>query len=408
MDTSPKTVRKNDGFFFGGTRHETVPRALLLDRRLSPLERNAWQVFRRYLDQEGMASVPTYEQLRDYLSSMPGARASTETVSRVITILRLTRWLTLLERRRNTETGRVVGNLYILHDDPLTPFEAIQIDAAYLELVCNALEHASKAVRIVGKWVLDEITADPMMKGRLLPTRLQRIMRRLSQEAAQGQTYPQAGRLKSEGRQKPPTSDLSPPTSASEAGEKPAPDVALRNPKPDSTSTVFSISTVRTDVMDDSDPRAGAREALQLPELFRRLKDSQQEAVLALLAPLDATLQQNVLDEWAARLTAGGHVIRNPAGYLCGIINKAIKGEFTAWAAGHEAAHPSASPPPSQPPPEKEPYQRASPETVQACMEQVRMFARNAGAVPRMAGLRPRDEGQDIIQPLKRKCHDWQ
>jgi hypothetical protein len=123
---------------------------------------------------------------------------------------------------------------------------------------------------------------------------------------------------------------------------------------------------------------------LQLPELFRRLKDSQQETVLALLTPLDATLQQNVLDEWAARCLSGNN-IRNPAGYLCGIINKAVKGEFTAWAAGHEPAHPAANLPPAQPLPEKEPYQRASPETVQACMEQLRMFARNAGAAPRMA-----------------------
>jgi hypothetical protein len=36
-----------------------------------------------------------------------------------------------------------------------------------------------------------------------------------------------------------------------------------------------------------------------------------------------------VLDEWAAR---GKHGIRNPAGYLFGIIQRAIRGEFNAWA----------------------------------------------------------------------------
>jgi hypothetical protein len=36
----------SDGFLYSGNRHESVPRALFLDRRLTPLERNAWQVFR--------------------------------------------------------------------------------------------------------------------------------------------------------------------------------------------------------------------------------------------------------------------------------------------------------------------------------------------------------------------------
>jgi len=388
MGNSPQTVYKNDGFFFGGNRHETVPRGLLKDKRLTPLERNAWQVFRLYLDQEGMASVPTYEQLRDYLSSMPGARASTETVSRVITVLRLTRWLTLLERRRNTETGRIAGNLYVLHDEPLTPFEAIQLDAAYLELVCNALEHTSKAIRLVGQKVLTEIEDDPMMQGRLLPSRLQHIMQRLAKEAAQGETYPQESKAReSEGRQQAPASDSSPPasewsqpTSESEAGRKPAPDVALRNPKADSTSTVFSISTVRTEKVNGSDPHAQAREALLFPDLFGRLKGSQQQAVFTMLAPLDVALRQAVLDEWAARCKAGK--VNNPAGYLCGIIHKAVKGEFTAWAASDETA-------PAQPacaassPPAKEPFKRADPAFVQACMEQFREFARNADAARR-------------------------
>ena len=43
-DTTPQ-----DGFLFSGNRHESVPRALFLDRRLTPLERNAWQVFRLLL-----------------------------------------------------------------------------------------------------------------------------------------------------------------------------------------------------------------------------------------------------------------------------------------------------------------------------------------------------------------------
>jgi hypothetical protein len=41
----------------------SVPRALFLDRRLTPLERNAWQVFRLQLNDDGVTAFPTYDQL---------------------------------------------------------------------------------------------------------------------------------------------------------------------------------------------------------------------------------------------------------------------------------------------------------------------------------------------------------
>ena len=92
----------SDGFLYSGNRHESVPRALFLDRRLTPLERNAWQVLRLQLQSDGVTAFPTYDQLRPYLASMPcAAQASHETVARALTLLRLTRWLSLVRRRRD-------------------------------------------------------------------------------------------------------------------------------------------------------------------------------------------------------------------------------------------------------------------------------------------------------------------
>ena len=125
---TPTPATSGDAFLFSGNRHETVPRRLFLDRRLTPLERNAWQVFRLMLNDDGMTAFPTYEQLRPWLASMPCAgQASHETVARALTLLRLTRWLSLVRRRRDPKTGRILGNLYVLHDEPLTPFEDIRI-----------------------------------------------------------------------------------------------------------------------------------------------------------------------------------------------------------------------------------------------------------------------------------------
>ncbi|MBM2648158.1 STY4528 family pathogenicity island replication protein, partial [Pseudomonas aeruginosa] len=232
---SPATpAASGDAFLFSGNRHETVPRRLFLDRRLTPLERNAWQVFRLMLNDDGVTAFPTYEQLRPWLASMPCAgQASHETVARALTLLRLTRWLSLVRRRRDAKTGRILGNLYVLHDEPLTPFEAMQLDPDYLQLVSQALGHSAKAVQIVGLHILKEIGEDPMLAGRTLPSRLQVLAERFaSQSVGAHKSYPQedATHESEEG----PTSLLrnpDDPTSESEAGSKPAPDASLRNPK---------------------------------------------------------------------------------------------------------------------------------------------------------------------------------
>jgi hypothetical protein len=246
---APTPATSGDAFLFSGNRHETVPRRLFLDRRLTPLERNAWQVFRLMLNDDGVTAFPTYEQLRPWLASMPCAgQASHETVARALTLLRLTRWLSLVRRRRDPKTGRILGNLYVLHDEPLTPFEAMQLDADYLALVSQSLGHSAKAVQMVGLNTLKEIAEDPLLSGRTLPSRLQVLAERLaSQGITAAESYPQedAAHESEEG-----TSSLlrnaDDPSSESEAGAKPAPDASLRNPKQARTVRSSRINEVRT------------------------------------------------------------------------------------------------------------------------------------------------------------------
>ena len=342
----------SDGFLYSGNRHESVPRALFLDRRLTPLERNAWQVLRLQLQSDGVTAFPTYDQLRPYLASMPcAAQASHETVARALTLLRLTRWLSLVRRRRDPKTGRILSNLYMLHDEPLTPFEAMQLDPDYLGLVGQALTHAAKAVQIVGMNTLREIAEDPMLNGRTLPTRLQVLAQRMARNEWADASYPQAPvDHESEEGQDGLLRNLEGPSSESEAGLKSAPDGSLRNPKEDRTVRMDRINQVRTV------PRAKALQHLRLPERLLRLKDEQQSGALVALQQVDESLRQAVLDEWDARCR--NSAVRNPAGYLFGIIQKAIRGEFKAWAGeGGSPSTPPAPPPrpaapaPSAPPP---------------------------------------------------------
>lgn len=288
--------RPRDGLLFSGNRHESVPRLLLTDRRLTPLERNAWQLFRLHVNDDGISAFPSYEELRPYLSSVPcHGEASDETIARALTVLRLTRWLTLARRNRDARTGRILGNLYVLHDDPLMPCESLQLDADYLSLVAQAVIHASKAIQQVGHQVLKEITQDPLVAQHVLPSRLQLLSR-----------------------------NVLPPSSDSEEGAERPVEGRLRNPKTD--------CTVRTEdkyLSERTVPRA--REALRFSERFRTLRTEQQTAALAALRRVEPSLQQLVLDEWEARCRSTG--VRNPAGYLFGIIQRALRGEFRAWAA---------------------------------------------------------------------------
>ncbi|MEI7228648.1 STY4528 family pathogenicity island replication protein [Pectobacterium carotovorum] len=341
-----------DGFLFSGNHHDSVPRALLMDGRLTPLERNGWQVFRLMLAEDGITAMPTYDQLAPWLASMPcAARASHETVARTLTMLRLTRWISLVRRRRDPRTGRILGNLYVLHDEPLTPYEAIQLDADYLALVSQSLVHASKSVQRVGVYTLQEMSQDAMLIGQVLPTRLQVLTQRLS---AQGwrmdSRYPQdMNDHDSEEGTTPPLRNDGDLTSDSKSGLSTSKINTLRNPKSISTVPIKENNKKILTV-----PRAQGLGMLRLPERFMALKAEQQSGALAALQSVEPNLHQSVLDEWDARCTTT--TIRNPAGYLFGIIQKALRGDFRAWAGQKDntqttpATKPREAPIPPQPP----------------------------------------------------------
>lgn len=343
-------MAQGDGFLFSGNRHDAVPRRLFLDKRLTPLERNAWQIIRLHLDEDGATAFPSYERLRPYLAMTPcGAKASFETIARVLTLLRLTRWLSLICRQRDPKTGRKLGNLYVLHDEPLTPFEAMQLDAEYLELLCQSLGHASTAVRRVGQHVLQELADDPAIQTRLLPTRVQMLTQRLAGSLDVPGYPPQADTPDSEvGGFTPPDSEAGLATE-SETGAKPASILELRKPKSDSTVSskyiykVPTTNTAHTLVDRETDPPSDPTPALQWPERFQSLRPTQQTGIKTALEPLDAATGQILLNEWDARCRKSR--IRNPAGYLFGIIQKAFRGEFNAWAAEPEPAQPATATP---------------------------------------------------------------
>ena len=133
-----------------------TPKALLLDERLTPLERNAWLTFRALAGSDGTV-VLSYDALRGYLPSAPGSkRAALETVSRAVLCLRLSTWIALVEYRRNPMTGFSMASRYAVRNQPLAFDDACMEDEDYLPLLERALGHASATIRQLAQSILDE------------------------------------------------------------------------------------------------------------------------------------------------------------------------------------------------------------------------------------------------------------
>jgi len=348
------------GFLFSGQSHEVVPRRLLLDSRLTPLERNAWQVFRLMLQGQGVVT-PRYEDLQPYLSSVPyGASASREAIARVLTMLRLTRWLSLVSRGRDQLSGRLQGSLYVLHDEPLTPAEAIELDQDYLELVGHALGHATKAVRIVAQHIVEEVRQDINIDQGRLPTRLDSWGERWAQ---QGLDQPPGDAFQdSERREDHRVRNRTGPRSDSESGLNANVSSTVRNPNAACAVLKESISTV---------PRATpAVDNLHWPEPLH-LSPSERQAVTVALTKLKPSDRQAVLNEAGARCAAGG--IRKPAAYLMGLIQRALNGDFRPWAGQAEPSPIAESP---APPPSRPIRKQGEPVSAlaQACLNELRQL----------------------------------
>ncbi len=57
------------GLLFTGNVHDAIPRRLLLDTRLSPLDKMAWMMIRLYAQNNEGAVFPTYDELQLQLAS---------------------------------------------------------------------------------------------------------------------------------------------------------------------------------------------------------------------------------------------------------------------------------------------------------------------------------------------------
>lgn len=172
------------GLVFAGNIHDAIPRQLLFDCRLSPFDKIAWMMIRLHAQQNSGAVFPTYDELQLQLATPHSHKASRETISRALLMLRLTGWLSLCHRVRDNR-GRIRGNIYMLHDEPVNASDAEMLDPRWMDVLEKSCYHNNKSVRSVAQAMLTALKIDPAMRHQ--HTRMALIEQRLGSVQTPGE-----------------------------------------------------------------------------------------------------------------------------------------------------------------------------------------------------------------------------
>ncbi len=294
----------------------SVPLALLLDERLTPLERNAWMVFRARVGEDGTSALPNYEQMRPFLACKANnQKAAYETAARTVCVLRMTRWVHLVGNRRDPLTGQVQNTLYAVHNTPQTCQAVCASDADYIELLERSVSHPNHVVRAVATGVLQDLAADVD-----LPAALRQRIALACARSGVGSDDDAGGQ---------------PPTPKDESHLS-----SVHGKSVSTTSkTDSSVRTYKGSLKEVRIYRAGADESgqrvtvspLRLPACLAGMAPDQHRDVQAALQRLPGEHRQPVLDELEARAQSG--TVRNVVAYLFGLVRRVLAGEFRLWAA---------------------------------------------------------------------------
>ena len=343
------------GLLFTGNIHDSMPRRLLLDQRLSPLDKMGWIIIRLHALSNDGAVFPSYEELQLQLATPGKGRASKETISRILLMLRITGWLSLCKRVRD-EKGRVRGNIYAQHDEPLSFADAEMFDPHWLKTVAEACLSSNRTVSATAKIIISEIRLDPTMLHHR--SHLQMIEARLGSAQSPEESIRRAAPAQT-GRSPGSDSELSlkkhdlQPGSDSEHSESSGNGNRVRNPN--SYVRSFTNNTDKTYVTG----------SVCLPDDFASLlKPADRDMVNRQLQALSPERSASVLSNVIRAQREGS--LQNPLGWLLTVLKKARQGElYPAENVRKVPDHMSSSPRP-----ELRPFKPSRPDSRQTCSEE--------------------------------------
>ncbi|UPQ40158.1 STY4528 family pathogenicity island replication protein [Providencia rettgeri] len=326
------------GLVFAGNIHDAIPRQLLLDPRLSPVDKLAWMMIRLHAQQNDGAVFPTYDELQLQLATPHSHKASRETISRALLTLRLTGWLSLCHRVRDSK-GRIRGNIYMLHDEPVNAYDAETLDPRWMDVLEKSCHHGNKSVRSVALATLTALKTDANMCHQY--TRMALIEQRLNSEQtpaelAERQRTLLRSRSLSADRKKNRTQSKKPSSKIELSGKKnknnPSSKIELSTPA-QSGSTVrksnhyvrnsFTHSVKKTYVDKGEQNSAAIQLRHRLPDRFAPEDRNMLEEQLRAL-PND--IASAIVQQLTQGIDAGS--VRNPVGYALRLLKSAREGSY--------------------------------------------------------------------------------
>ena len=323
--------RIRSGLLFTGNVHDAIPRRLLLDTRLSPLDKMAWMMIRLYAQNNEGAIFPTYDELQLQLASPGKGKASRETVSRVLLMLRITGWLSLCKRVRD-DKGRVRGNIYAQHDEPLTFCDAEAMDPRYLDMVAEACMNRNRTISQTARDILGEIKNDPGMRH--YHSHISQLEARIGSAQTPGQMA--ARQRVTEGRMQPGSETEPVVKTLSSAPEKrssetePGKKMGQKRQSSDSEPSGKSAGYHRV-----REPNHYVRNITHsvikntyvLPaSLTGQIREEDAIMLTSQLQALPEALAQGVLESLSGVL--GSQSLQNPVGWLLAVLKRAREGNF--------------------------------------------------------------------------------
>lgn len=306
-----------DAVLFLGPRHHTFPALIVDDPILEPVDKIIWMViWQRGAGGRTQALFPTYAEI-----SAKAHIGSDSTIARALAILRATRWLSLCARVRGKQ-GKFRGNIYAVHDEPLSLTDAMQLDPEYLQFIDTAKTHPHPRVCKVATGVLAALDTD-IDAGVDVTAPPHPISRRL--EAQRATTQPGAFRYFSFTpevlRDLINTRDSCTPQDRLQKLETVDPLQKLES--------VGGSSSVNKTTTTDLETSRSAREPVFIyPEA---LSDNQRALARRYLERVPGSNRQAVLDELEGRLRAarqGAKPLYDPLRYLHRLCEEVVRGRF--------------------------------------------------------------------------------
>ncbi|MFP1740502.1 STY4528 family pathogenicity island replication protein [Lonsdalea quercina] len=338
LDTGDVSQERS-GLLFMGNEHDAFPRRLFLDTRLSPLDKTAWVMIRLYAQQNNGAIFPTYDELQVQLASAHSEKASRDTVSRVLLMLRLTGWISLCKRVRD-ERGRVRGNIYAQHDEPLGFRDAETFDPGWLKLVEDSCMSRNKAVRMTALAVVNDILLDQSMRHRhsrlaLIESRLNAAStpKQMVQQRQCEQHSPENGLSKKRTKKRPNALNPKNRLSISVDNNMPSPESGLSLKSTTYTGVRNSDCNVRsfTQSVNKKTYVPGIRHYLP-DDFLNGLSSEDRQTLTAQMASLPESVAKALAGMLREQLNRGKIV--NPTGWLFSMLRRARSGELNLSGGG--------------------------------------------------------------------------